>query len=269
MRRENQPAVSGIAYAPANGERGQGDLWLPENPAGAPAALVIHGGGWRSMDRHSLEPFARLLAECGYGVFNAGYRLIGQAPWPACGDDCLGAARFVLEAEHEALKVLDRSQLLVLGASAGGHLALMTGLRLPPERVRGIVSIAGPTDLILWADGAKSSLSAAEFCGDPAAGRAELAAASPINLVGPDSPPLWCLHSVNDRLVPPEHSEKIVARYRAVGVEAELATFSGPGQAHGIWTDGGGEKALSDRVILPQAAELVRAQVRRWASNSR
>ena len=36
---------------------------------------------------------------------------------------------------------------LIIGPSAGGHLALMTGLRLPEQKVAGIVSISGIADI--------------------------------------------------------------------------------------------------------------------------
>ncbi|HHV95007.1 MAG TPA: alpha/beta hydrolase [Clostridiaceae bacterium] len=139
--------INNISYADKNGFRGLGDLFLPDNQEGAPVALVIHGGSWNAMDKTSITPLAILIAECGYAVFNINYRLLDDAPWPACGDDCIAAANFLLQAVHPVIKQLDHSKIVVAGASAGGHLALWTGLHLPPENVRAIISIAGPADL--------------------------------------------------------------------------------------------------------------------------
>ncbi len=232
-----------IPYAPEHGWRGVGDLYLPAGGAkGQPAALVIHGGGWNAMDKHGLAGIAELVSECGYAAFNINYRLLDNAPWPACGDDCLKAARFVLEAGHPAMERIDRRRLLVIGASAGGHLAMMTGLRLDSDHVRGIVSIAGPSDLTrrFAFPGEESAAFARRFLGEhqETARDALLAEASPLEWVRPNAPPLLCVHSSNDELVPLEQSKWIVDAYRNAGAQAQLFLFDGPGRQHGIWIDG-------------------------------
>lgn len=50
------------------------------------------------MDRFAFNPIARLFTEFGMAVFNINYRLLDDAPWPACGDDCLYAGQFLLDA---------------------------------------------------------------------------------------------------------------------------------------------------------------------------
>ena len=55
-----------------------GDLFLPDGQApdgGFPLALLIHGGGWTSMDHHALRGIADFLAENGFAVFNIDYCL--------------------------------------------------------------------------------------------------------------------------------------------------------------------------------------------------
>lgn len=251
--------IPDIAYAPAHGQRGLGDLHLPDQPDGAPAALVIHGGGWNAMDKHGLAGVAQLMAEAGYAAYNINYRLLDTAPWPACGDDCLAAARFMLDAGHDAFESIDRRQLLVIGASAGGHLALMTGLRLEPARVRGIVSISGPTDLTrrrrgndaFWCE----STFRQKFLGEQAADdEAAMAHASPVGLASADAPPLLCVHSRNDQLVRPEQSQWMVDAWRAAGASAELFLFDGPGDSHGIWIAG-----TDPHRLLPEPAEAIHA----------
>ena len=136
-----------LCYNPAAGERGLGDLYLPEHPEHAPVALTIHGGGWSAQDKSSFCGVSQFIASLGWAVFNINYRLTTIAPWPACGDDCLMAAKFLLDGEVPEFAGLDRCKLLICGGSAGGHLALMTGLRLPPNRVAGIISISGIDEL--------------------------------------------------------------------------------------------------------------------------
>jgi acetyl esterase/lipase len=227
-------SIRDIAYAPEYGFRGEGDLYLPENAAGAPTVLVIHGGGWQAMDRFRFDAVCAMLAENGFAVFNVNYRLTGTAPWPACGDDCLRAARFLLDAGHPAMQPLGRERIAVLGASAGGHLALMTGLRLPADRVAGIVDIAGPSDLAsLWEFHGPQKFG--KLFGTPDVSREMLDAASPISYVTADAPPLLCVQSTNDRLVPPEQTERIAAQYERHGRPCAINWFAGEGEAHGIW----------------------------------
>jgi len=234
--------IEGIVYAPGHGVRGLGDLYVPEQPEGAPAALVIHGGGWNAMDKHGLAGVAQFMAEQGYGAYNVNYRLLDHAPWPACGDDCLAAAQFLLDAGHASMEPLDRRRLVVIGASAGGHLALMTGLRLPAERVQAIVAIAGPSDMVMRSKrkGASGDRDAfvRKFFGTDHVTEAILREASPVCHVTPAAPPLLCTHSVNDKLVPMAHSERMLAAYDRVGARAQLYAYDGPGEQHGIWIEG-------------------------------
>ncbi|MBN2452455.1 MAG: alpha/beta hydrolase [Lentisphaeria bacterium] len=258
--------IRDIAYAPEHGFRGQGDLHLPEAPAGAPVLFVIHGGGWQSMDRFRFDAVCGGFALIGYTCFNINYRLTGEAPWPACGDDCLRAARFALEAEHDAFAPLDRRRLIILGASAGGHLALMTGLRLPPDRVAGIVDIAGPTDLrFLWVQRGPGRFRS--FFGTEEVSADQLAAASPVCQVTDRSPPLLCVHSTNDRLVPLDQSERIAAAYREVGRPCEVFSFAGTGEAHGIWDDQGARSPRLIGPIMERVAAFLDAC--RWAGGCR
>lgn len=246
-----------LPYGPHT--RQVGDLHLPARRVAAASTapvLLIHGGRWNSLSKESLDPLARLLVEEGRVVFNINYRLLATDPFPACRDDCLAAARHVLAgglAVH-GLCAPAHGKLLVCGASAGGHLAMLTGLALGARDCAGIVSLAGPSRVIPTDDDTNASAITVSgflttFFGEatPAPSPEALAAATPTALVGPEAPPLVCLHSRNDRLVPLSHSEAAVAAWRAHSVAAELCTFDGPGDQHGFWTD----DDLSIRRLVP------------------
>ncbi|MFH1496700.1 MAG: alpha/beta hydrolase [Verrucomicrobiota bacterium] len=250
-----------IPYADAH-ERHIGDLFFPERPlAGAPPVLLIHGGGWNAMTKESLDPIARLATAEGRAVFSINYRLLDHAPWPACRDDCVAAARFLLAdglAPH-GLAAPATGQLLVVGASAGGHLAMMTGLALGAHACTGIVSLAGPSRVDPRDDVSKSAICqpgflAKFFGGDKQPSAVELRDASPAALVTPAAPPLRILHSKNDLLVPPTHSEEAAAAWRAAGVPARIDYFDGPGDLHGFWDS----DDLAKRELIPVMAALIR-----------
>jgi acetyl esterase/lipase len=232
--------IEDIEYETANGERGIGDLILPEHAKNAPVALTIHGGGWNKMDKYCWSGVSMLMADLGYAAFNINYRLLDHAPWPACGDDCLKAGQFLLDKGHESMEPLNTDKVIVIGGSAGGHLTMMTGLRLDPSRVKGIISVAGPADLMFRIERGEQEREQMGhfFQVDGEITNGMIIKASPINYVSENSPPLLCLHSVNDKLVLPEQSERIVKKYNELGLRGELFTFDGPGEQHGIWSEG-------------------------------
>lgn len=246
--------IDNIPYDKTIGVDGLGDLFLPDNADNAPAALLIHGGGWRAMTKESLTPVALALVKAGHAVFSINYRLIDTAPWPACGDDCLKAAEFLLNAGHPEMHRLNLRQISVVGASAGGHLSMMTGLRMSPEKVNAIMSISGVSDLALRSKQFSLKRKDPAFWQTFSGGEVSedfLKKASPHYYVEKTSPPLCCIHSINDQLVLPEHAEIMKKVYDNFGVKCDLILFDGPGKSHGLFEDGHGELALSDRVLLP------------------
>lgn len=250
-----------IPYADAHA-RHLGDLHLPAQLCpGASPVLLIHGGSWNALTKESLDPIARLAATEGRAVFNINYRLIGHAPWPACRDDCVAAARFVLSgglAPHGLPAPAD-AKLLVVGSSAGGHLAMMTGLALGARACAGIVSLAGPSRVDPRDDVSKSVLRQPGFLAgffgyDEQPTSAKLHDASPAALVTPEAPPLRVIHSTNDRLVPRTHSEEAATAWRGAGVPAHIDYFHGRGDLHGFWTT----DELDVRELVPVVTGLVR-----------
>ncbi len=228
--------INHISYRKEYGFRGLGDLYLPD--AVTPrtkAALLIHGGGWSALDKSSFAGVALwLCGELGMAAYNINYRLCGQAPWPACGDDCLEAGNFFLNAGIPEFQGFDRSRIMVIGASAGGHLALMTGLRLPPERVAGIVSISGIADMD--ADRAVRPDRYESLFGHVPSDD-ELKQAAPIACLSEWSPPVLCTHERHDNVVPIESAKRFLEDVRARGTVAEEYFYDKDetGFSHRIW----------------------------------
>jgi acetyl esterase/lipase len=176
---------------------------------------------------------AALLAAHDFASFAIDYPLISQRPWPACGDACLAAAHFIQRGGLNRRAHLSRTPLFVLGASAGGHLALMTGLRLPG--VAGVVSIAGIADLRALATCDWFAALAPEFFGVPEPTPAMWRAASPLHHVGPGLPPLLLTHDRHDEVVPVSQAEAFANAAAAVGAQVDLHVYNGP--AHVMWRD--------------------------------
>jgi len=97
-----------------------------------PAVLYLHGGAWGIGHQywHADTALLHRLASDGCVVFSAGYRYSWLAKFPACADDAeaalqfasLHAGRYGATLSHIAT---GQAQVVVIGASAGGHLAAL------------------------------------------------------------------------------------------------------------------------------------------------
>ncbi len=121
------------------------DVWEPtsERARGITVALV-HGGFWREeYDRAHLAPLAEALARDGFHIANLEYPRTGMpgGGWPGTGEAVLARVGSVRADTH----LPDR--VIVVGHSAGGHLALWlaSGDRAP--WLTGVVALAPAADL--------------------------------------------------------------------------------------------------------------------------
>jgi len=229
--------VRDVVYSPAAGAAGVGDLYFPEGyTADTPVAVAIHGGSWSGGDRYSWSGVAEFLCnDLGFVVFNIEYRLTGVGPWPLCGNDCIDAANYLLSASFKNEYGINCEKVWPCGGSSGGHLALWTGLSLPPSDVAGIISISGIGDLI--PDSVVNPSRYVGFFGHTPT-EAELIAASPMTLVTPSSPPVICTHAEIDTVVPPASTQNFVDACRANGVPVEHFTYEQRDDGHSVWIPG-------------------------------
>ena len=118
--------VANVVYMRANGWEGKLDIYAQRAPTPAPTVIFIHGGGWvRGTKEASVLTVLPYIA-MGYSVVNVEYRLADVSLAPAAIEDCRCALRWVVE--HAKEYGIDVDRLIVAGASAGGHLALTTGM---------------------------------------------------------------------------------------------------------------------------------------------
>lgn len=119
-------------------------------PKGQPRGVVLdfHGGGWVIGNAQMNDNFnIAIVDECEVAVVSVDYRLAVSTPVEDLLDDCLRAARGVLNnPEFAGLPVV------VVGESAGAHLAVATLLALKPwpellQRIHGALLYYGVYDL--------------------------------------------------------------------------------------------------------------------------
>lgn len=117
-----------LAHYPAAGESGA-------------AILLIHGGCWsNAYGRDHLSPLAWALAKAGYSTWLPEYRRVGDAGggWPGSLEDVATALAWIADQTDEPL--------ILVGHSAGGHLALLASQEVNPS-VAGVLGLAPITDL--------------------------------------------------------------------------------------------------------------------------
>lgn len=210
-----------------------------------PTVVYIHGGFWAAGTKEgslmSLVPWM----EMGWNVVNVEYRLARVALAPAAVEDCLCALRF-LAAQAKTYNI-DTSRIVVTGESAGGHLALTSGMipesagldrecagREPVPRVAAIVNWFGITDVADVIDGPHRANAAMQWFGS-LPNREEIAhRVSPLSWVRSGLPPVLTIHGDADTTVPYAHAVQLHQALDKAGVPNQLLTI--PGGKHGNFT---------------------------------
>lgn len=111
-----------------------------------PIVVQIYGGAWQRGNPDLFANFATWLASSGYVVIAIDYRHAPESRWPAQLDDVESAMSWIWT--HAGEYGGDRSRIVMLGRSAGAHLATYAAWFSTPMKIRGVVSFYGPADLI-------------------------------------------------------------------------------------------------------------------------
>lgn len=130
-----------------HGEQGlAADLYLPASAQPVPVLLAMHGGGWKGGSRASYRHLGAFLAERGYALCAIDYRLVSgdRNRYPAAVDDVRSAVAYVRE--HAGELNVDPARIVLLGDSAGAHLAALVGLT-EARRFVAVVGVYGVYDL--------------------------------------------------------------------------------------------------------------------------
>jgi acetyl esterase/lipase len=224
------------------------DVYSPKGAGGPhPAVVFIHGGAWMEGSKNDGKKYADVLCRDGFVVISLAYRLSITAPWPAQIQDVRAALRDVNAHATE----LGCSSVGVMGASAGGQLALLAHLQddplAPGQRPACCVDISGEGDLRLPASECFSDYDqimqlvlghAAPYSPD------ELGGMSPVLSVSAQAHVL-ILHSIEDSNVYIAQGDALEAAFAQAG--ADYLYSRRVGQAHGddLWLQDGGSRSLA------------------------
>ena len=216
------------------------DIFLPPGAGPHPVAILIHGGCWSAATdgRGQLRHLGADLARRGIAVWSIGYRRADEPDGGHPGT-FLDVGTAIDRLRSEAPRYgLDADRTVLVGHSAGGHLALWAAARgkppvgsaigaAAPFGPRAVISLAGVGDLasfgrfvpLLCGPGIIERLS-------PPGTEAET---SPAALAAPDAP-VTLISAELDRLVPPyvAHDYAVAMRGKR-RASMELVTIAGAG----------------------------------------
>jgi acetyl esterase/lipase len=131
-------------------------LWLPSEAKSKKNQLIvfIHGGCWlNAYDIKHSYALTTALAQEGYAVWSLEYRRSGDlgGGWPGTFDDILAGIKSINGLPNHAYTL---NNTVVVGHSAGGHLALLAGSQIP--ELKAIIGLAAITDIVSYAEGQNS-----------------------------------------------------------------------------------------------------------------
>ncbi|HEX6997944.1 MAG TPA: alpha/beta hydrolase [Gammaproteobacteria bacterium] len=218
-----------------------GVLRVPPGAGPHPVAVVIHGGCWEAeYDLRHVELASAALAEAGIATWTLEYRRLGDdgGGWPGTLLDVARGVDYlrVLAAERP----LDLARVVLVGHSAGGHLALWAAgrARLPegselrvgePLPIRGVVALAAISDLRRYALGDDScNRSAKKLVGGERRYDGRYAQANPFELA-PLGVAVRLVHGTDDLIVPLSQSRRFATREREGNRDVDLAILPGVG----------------------------------------
>jgi len=218
-----------------------------------PIMIFIHGGGWGGGSKYGiLGPnflnTIKILLENGIYCATVEYRLTrqGKSTVKDCVVDCKDAARFLIKNADKYS--LDVNKMGIWGASAGGHLCLMTALGNNSEFIGDeklskynprFVCVASyypltsfiRSEYLVGSNFEKPTRFIVMFGGLLSDNQKMAKALSPAEILSKDAPPILLLHGDNDKILPIPQSKYMLDEAKKVGANVSLYIVKNAGHS--------------------------------------
>lgn len=233
-----------VSYGPNSAQK-MDICYPPTRSQTTGAFLLIHGGSWSSGDKGDFESLCGVVARLGYVGATMNYRMFDAHATYAdmLADIDLALATYTDTARQDGWPI---SKVALMGASAGGYLALMYAYtRQPALPIGFVVGMSTPTDFtdpafvqsastaqftqltnLLGVDLSQESIDARQ---------AALEAASPAYRAQAGAPPTILAHGAKDTVVPYSNAVRMATRLAVTGVTYDLITY--PNSDHNLADD--------------------------------
>ncbi|MBN7809567.1 alpha/beta hydrolase [Algoriphagus sp. H41] len=231
------------------------DIFLPggRSQSDTPLLVYIHGGAWIDGDKSEVlqvKPF--LESEfAGYALISLNYRLFdfttGSNGIATQEQDIISAFDYI-EAHLGEWNLSD--DIVIAGASAGGHLALLHAYKNNSSDLKAAVAFFPPTDLTaLYGNNTLTASTLSLLMGgSPESAASAYAALSPISHVDRLDVPTILFHGDQDAVVPISQSALLEAKLQSENVRHEFTTV--PSQGHGFTADTYAQLLRQARVFI-------------------
>ncbi len=270
-------AISGVVYSQIKSQRAVRQLTMsllvPRTTDLKPAIVYFPGGGFMSADYEKFIEIRMALAQAGFVVAAAEYRVVPQK-FPALVEDGKAAVRYLRANAGEY--GIDPTRIGVLGDSSGGYVAQMVATSVGEKifdkgqfldqssDVQAAVSMYGLSNLLNIGEGfpknvdkvqRSDSAVAALLVNGPAFGDfpgasiysdpAKSLNASPMGHVTGSKPPFLIMHGSADTLVSPIQSAQLYSALKMGGNKVEYVLVEGAGHGDIYWF----QKPVIDKVV--------------------
>ena len=240
-KQQSLPAQNYIDVSYGSDTSQKMDVYLPAGRSDTTKLIIlIHGGSWTGGDKDEFVAYIPVLQQNlpGYAIANINYRLATPTAnhFPAQENDVKAAVAFLV---NKTADYHISNHIVLLGASAGAHLALLQAYKdTTTVKVKAVVDFFGPTDLVDMYNnplnpsipiGLKTLLD-----GTPATNATLYFQSSPINFVSAKSCPTIILQGGADPLVRPTQSTQLRDKLQSFGVPVQYVFY--PTEGHG-WFD--------------------------------
>jgi acetyl esterase/lipase len=217
------------------------DVYLPpnRNTDSTKLMVLVHGGAWISGDKSDFASFIPVIQQRfpGYAIANVNYRLATATTnhFPAQEDDMKSAIEFLTQKSND---YHISQKMVLLGASAGAHMALLQAYKYSTPKIQAVVDFFGPTDMTeLYTFYSSSPTNQTLFQllmnGTPTSNASLYVQSSPINFVSAQSCPTIIFHGDADDVVPISESVALKNKLRSFGIAVQMTSYANVG--HELW----------------------------------
>lgn len=220
--------IDDIPYRSGESDAWKLDMAMPLNKGDEPfpAIVIVHGGGWRAGSKQ-VPVYRALLMDYalqGYVTVSVEYRLIDEAPFPACIQDVKCAVRWLRA--HATEYHVDPGRIGAFGHSAGAHLALMLAMSSDNKGLEGDGGWDDYSSKVHAVVGGSTPTRAVPFA-------SENNHYWPVGNISADLPPMLLIHGTEDEIVPVRSVDDFVDNLKKAGME-DITYLRIEGGNHGV-----------------------------------
>ncbi len=246
---EEIEAMYDVVYKTIGKRRLSADVYYSKKETNIrkPVIFLIHGGGWRSGNKLMEKYTAGRLASLGYLCIAPEYRLSSESVYPAAILDIMDAINWVKKNDEKYS--IDSSKIILMGESAGGHLASLAGIngkhlysrlnktKIHLPKICAVINIDGVMDMTVPSESGKDSITdkpsaAKQWIGFTYKKKPELwKEVSPVNHIDGNSSPMLFINSSIDRFHAGRNES--VVKMKLWNIYSEVHTI--PGSPHSFW----------------------------------